>query len=143
MSVSFIEAYYDSKINNVLEYLKCILKSIEEKKYMNVTKYSKVIQKYILDGMKAKEKISDKVNDFLNYNNITHYKLKNIVNYVIKYLDSEIIVDVYSNADKMIYISKLVYLAIELETKSTVFVYPSPRYNAILNKVLSENKKMF
>lgn len=148
MGKNLINEYYLKKKKNILEYAIITKKSIENtyqtlKKIQSENIYP-IINQYIDDSDFSLERLQPQTIEFLNRNNITHYKFKNIVNYTILYINhDEIKNNIEQFSEEIILISKLLYLAFEMENKIDILLNEKVTYANVIRNILNENWKIY
>ncbi len=143
MENNIANAYYSRIKSNIIAYAEVLVSSTFEKKVAKKV-YASVIEKYIDDVNRKTIKLTPEAELFLNENNINHFKLNNIVNYVLTYTsDTKLKLNTYKYADTIILLSKLILISIDIHTRTNIFINNKISYANILNEIMDKNLKLF
>lgn len=148
MEKNLINEYYLKKKKNIFDYVRITKKSLEAThsslRRISLEQIYPIINRYIDDSDFSLERIHFQTVEFLNRNNISHYKFKNIVNYTILYIDTdEIKNNLEQYTEEIILISKLLYLAFEMENKIDILQNEKVTYASVVKNILNENWKLY
>lgn len=144
MKNNIIDVYYERRENNIAGYMKTIMKSVFDKSRIRSELYLNVVEKYVTDNNWRFIKLTPKTSEFMNKNNITHYKIKTILNYVITYMkDQKIRDNLDENKDELLAIANSLFVAVEMDNRTNVLLHESVTYAKVIKNVITEYDKIF
>lgn len=144
MKNNIIDVYYERRKNNIAGYTKTIMKSVFEKSRIRSELYLNIVEKYVDDNNWRFIKLTPKTSDFMNRNNITHYKIKTILNYVITYMeDLKIKNNLDENKDELLAIANSLFVAVEMDNRTNVLLHEQVTYAKVIKNVIIEYEKIF
>lgn len=143
MEINIADAYFNRIKQNISGYTELLLASTSEKKIPKKA-YESVISKYIEDVNFKTIKLTEDTEKFLGENCLNHYKLNNIVNYFLTYTEeSKYKINTYKYANAIILTSKMLLIAIEVHTKTNIFINEKITYANLLNEIMDSNAKLY
>lgn len=144
MSNNIVDAYYDRIKNNVVDYSTILINRAFRRKQLSKKTYVNIINHYIDDLNWNIIKISDDVDTFINDHNVSHFRLNNIINYTILYMDKENVrYNLEENADLIIKLAKMILVAVEIYVKTDVLINSSIKYANVLDEIIRQNSMLF
>ena len=143
MENNIANAYYNRIKDNIIGYTETLVSATFEKKVAKKV-YAPVIENYIDDVNRKTIKLTEETEKFLSENNINHFKLNNIINYILTFTgDTRLKLNTYKYADTIFLLSKLILISIDIHTKTNIFINSKISYSNILNEIMNKNLKLF